>query len=268
MNALSAASIALIEAAPVDAVGSWRRDRVQVFDLPEGKVIVKGHRPMRSPWRYWLLNGVARLLGSPYVRAVPMHGGLLSQTTEIKRLTALQGVGVPVPKVLLVKPDYFVMNYLGADCLGGLINQGHADAFALWKQTCALVLLAHQKGQYLSQCFGRNVIVDGGVRGFIDFEDDPCEVMTLEQAQVRDWLIFLNSTVAMLQIPRTQLDAAIAHALSLETRAIQDALRKAAASMGWFRFLPASAKPLGRDVYRLQAVADALHRWSLKSLSV
>ena len=32
----------------------------------------------------------------------------------------------------------------------------------------------------------------------IDFEDDPLEVMSLEQAQARDWLAYLHSSARLL----------------------------------------------------------------------
>jgi tRNA A-37 threonylcarbamoyl transferase component Bud32 len=257
---LSASSIAQIEASPV-----WRRDRLEIFDLPEGQVIVKGQRVERGQWRYRLLNTIAALVGSVYLRAVPMYGGAHSQSIEIARLHALRQAGLPVPDVLHVTPEYFVMCYLGRECLGSLINAGQPQAFALWRETCAHLHAVHAAGQYISQCFGRNVIVGERVYGFIDFEDDPLEAFTLLQAQVRDWMIFFHSTLGMLQIPRAQLDESVAQVLAAERADIRAELHKLARSVGWLRHLPAKPGILGRDLYRVQSAARALHHWTTHS---
>jgi hypothetical protein len=257
---LSAASVAQIEAS-----AHWRRDRVQIFDLPEGQVIVKGHRPLRSAWRHRLLNVIAWIFRAPHFRAVPVHGGAQSQAIEIRRLQALAQVNIPVPMILHVAPDYFVMRYLGEHCLGTLINIGHLDAYRLWEQAGKSLRQAHAAGQYMSQCFGRNVIVDSELRGFIDFEDDPLEVFSLQQAQVRDWLIFLHSTLAFLRISQSQLDAGVAKLLADESLEIRQGLRQLAQSIGWLRHLPANPKTLGRDLYRVQSAARALHHWATHS---
>lgn len=257
---LSAASIAKIEAST-----GWRRDRVEIFDLSEGRVIVKGHRPVRSPWRHRVLNVIAWAFRSPYLRAVPVHGGARSQSIEIQRLQALAAAGVPAPKIWYVASDYFVMNYLGEHCLGSLINIGHPDAHRLWEQAGVQLSQAHAAGQYMSQCFGRNVIVEDDLQGFIDFEDDPLEVLSLQQAQVRDWLIFLHSTLAFLKVSQKQLDAGVAQLLALESPQIREALRQVALSIGWLRHLPPKPGILGRDLYRVQSAARALHHWAIHS---
>lgn len=257
MSQLSGSSIAIIEAAT-----GWRQDRVQPFDLPEGRVIVKAHRPVRGAWRYRLLSLLAASLKAPYLRAVPMHGGAWSQQIELRRLAALKQAGVPVADVLHVADDYFVMSYLGADCLGTLINMGHPDAYALWHKACLALVATHAAGQYMSQCFGRNVIVDQDLRGFIDFEDDPLEVLTLRQAQVRDWVIFLHSTLARLQVSCDQIDRAIANVLATEHPQVIDDLRALAVSIGWLRHLPSRPWVLKRDIHRVQAASRALHRWA------
>lgn len=262
VSQLSPASIARIESAPMGQRGSWRYERVQIFDLPEGPVIVKGHREPHGQWRYQTLNAIAFMMDAPYLRAVPVHGGERSQAIELARLAALKAAGVPVPEVMHVATDYFVMRYLGRECLGSLINAGHPDAANLWREVCACMRTAHAAGQYLSQSFGRNVIVTQRVMGFIDFEDDPLEIFSLQQAQVRDWLLFLHSTLGMLQVPRAQLELMLAQELAAEREDIRAELRKLALSIGWLRHLPANPKTLGRDVYRAQSAASFLYQWA------
>ena len=99
-----------------------------------------------------------------------------------------------MPEVHHVAGDYFVMSYLGSNDLARALREQGSGAYGLWMAAMEHLLLVHARGQYLSQCFARNIIVSDDFRGMIDFEDDPLEVMTLEQAQARDWLIFLQSS--------------------------------------------------------------------------
>lgn len=259
------------EVARIEAATQWREHRVQVFDFAVGRAIVKGHRPRRRPTRHRALNAVAGLVGVPLLRAVPVHGGAASQAVELRRLAALQAVAAPVPEVLHVADDYFVMQWLGQTHLALALSDGAANAFALWQQAAQAILDVHRHGQYLSQCFGRNVIVaegDGGlqVAGLIDFEDDPLEVMTLPEAQVRDWMIYLQSTLWQLPAQATQVDAVLDAWLQAERAEVRQLFARACRRVGWLRHLPAN-RSLGRDTYAVQVVAAAAHRWSQRARS-
>jgi tRNA A-37 threonylcarbamoyl transferase component Bud32 len=259
MSQLSDSSIALIEAATV-----WREKRVQVFDLPEGKVIVKGHRPLRGPWMHRILNVLAKLLRVPMMQAVPVYGGARSQEVELRRLAALAAAGAPVPKVLHVGQDYFVMSYLGASNLAGQLSGRGFAAFALWREAAEQIVKVHAGGQYLSQCFGRNVIVDQSApepifAGLIDFEDDPVDVMSVQEAQVRDWLIFLQSTVYVLNAPPDVLKTSLRELFSKESSELRQALLQSCRKLVWLRHLPRSRKPWGKDTVMIPAAAQAMH---------
>jgi tRNA A-37 threonylcarbamoyl transferase component Bud32 len=192
-----------------------------------------------------------------------VHGGARAQAVELARLGALQAAGLPVPRVLHVAPDYFVMSYLGSSHLASLLNVQGFAAYPLWRTVAQQVVQVHAAGQYLSQCFGRNMIVDRthGDRfaGVIDFEDDPLEVMSLEQAQVRDWLVFLQSTVWALNAPPAVLKAALTQLLSQESPALREAVLASARRLRWLRHLPRSRKPWGKDTVMIQAAAQAMH---------
>jgi tRNA A-37 threonylcarbamoyl transferase component Bud32 len=259
MSELSQESIAQIETAQ-----GWRANRVEVFDLPEGKVIVKGHRPLRGPWRHRVLNGLAALFRVPMMKAVPVHGGAQSQEVELRRIAALQAAGQPVPRVMHVAPDYFVMNFLGKSHLAGVLSGQGFAAYSIWRMVAEQVVRVHASGQYLSQCFGRNMIVDrssGESRfaGMIDFEDDPLEVMSLQEAQVRDWLVFLQSTVYVLNAPPSVLKAVLTELFSKESPELRLALLQNCRKLLWLRHLPRSRKPWGKDTVMIQAAAQAMH---------
>jgi hypothetical protein len=263
MSQLSAASIARIESSQGEQ--SWRTRRVQVFDLPEGKVIVKGQRPKRGPWRHRILRWIGQILRAPMVRPVPVPGGAQSQAIEVKRLEQMSASAVPVPQVLHVADEYFVMRYLGDSDLAIQLRLLGLEAFGLWRQAAIYLIQTHDAGHYLSQCFARNIVIgrqseDLFVAGLIDFEDDPVVVMTLLEAQVRDWMLFLQSTLFGLNAPAHVLQPVLTELLNRENPQVRDALLQHAKGLTWLRHLPTSRKIFGKDFVSIQATAHALYR--------
>lgn len=252
--------ISLTAVARIEASTLWREKRVEIMDLPEGRMLVKGQRAVRSPWPHRVLNLFAWMAGVPYLKAVPVHGGSRSQAIEIERLQALRHAGLAVPEVHHVAGDYFVMSYLGSNDLARALREQGAGAYGLWMAAMEHLLLVHAKGQYLSQCFARNIIVSDDFRGMIDFEDDPLEVMTLEQAQARDWLVFLQSSLWNLGLAPEQLEAALQQVLSRELPSVRQVLAHAARRLSWLRHLPTNRRIWGKDFVSLQAVGQAMYR--------
>lgn len=252
---ISAESLQRIEQSP-----TWRQRRVEVFDLPEGRLLVKGQRAPRGPWAHRWLNFLARVAGVPYLKAVPVHGGPQAQAIEVMRLQVLGAAGLPVPRVQHVAPQYFVMDYLGPKDLAQRLREQGVAAFDLWEAGLRAVLQVHQRGQYLSQCFARNLLVSERIEAFIDFEDDPLEAMTLYQAQARDWLAYLHSTLYNLGAPAEQVDAVLRRVWAEETPEVRHLLRHAAGRLSWLRWFPRNRKRWGKDFVSLQAVGAALHR--------
>lgn len=258
---LSPSELAQIAQSPV-----WRQRRIEVRDTSAGKVIVKGQRAPRHPARYQLLNGIARVLGVPFLKAAPMHGGAHAQAVEAARLRVLHAAGAPVPELLHVAPDHIVMRWLGDAHLGDLLQARHPQAEALWQAGAQALLQAHAAGQYLSQGFARNMIVDTHTEpprlaGVIDFEDDPLEVMSLPEAQVRDWLTYLHSTLWTLPLPLAEVDARLDASLAAESALVRHQFLHACRQLGWLRHLPRGRR-WGRDTLALRAVAAAAHRYA------
>lgn len=252
--------ISLTAVARIESSSIWRKNRVEVMDLPEGRMLVKGQRALRSAWPHRVLNTFAWMAGVPYLKAVPVHGGARSQAIEITRLQALREAGLAVPEVHHVAADYFVMSYLGSNDLARALREQGPDAYDLWIAAMKHLLQVHAAGQYLSQCFARNIIVSDTFMGMIDFEDDPLEVMTLEQAQARDWLIFLQSSLYNLGLAPGRLDAALRTVLEQELPQVRSVLDHAARRLSWLRHLPTNRKIWGKDFVSLQAVGVAMYR--------
>jgi len=157
----------------------------------------------RSAWlkRYgggqrWLalraLDGIARRLDAQALRPPPHHAGAHAKQVELRRLSELESQGVPVPAVLGEGSDTLILDDQGPT-LASHLRTAQADPQrldALAATAARAIHDAHRRGAYLGQPLPRNMTFDGERIGFIDFEEDPLEVMTLQQAQARDWLMF------------------------------------------------------------------------------
>ncbi|MBQ9578429.1 MAG: phosphotransferase [Ottowia sp.] len=252
----------------IESAQHWREGGVEMLDAPDaGRIAVKGQRAPRSAVLYRLLKGAGTLLGVPCLNAAPPVGGSAGQAMEVARLRALHAAGARVPQVLHVDgaQGFFVMQWLGGEHLADVLQRGAPQAAALWREAGDELLRVHAAGQYLGQAFARNIIVGEGGRlaGMVDFEDDPAQVMSLEDAQTRNWLEFLHGTLWMLPLPREEMDATLDAWLAAEPPAVQQRFARACQRLAWLRRLPKHRR-WGRDTVALQAAGAAAHRWLLR----
>lgn len=257
---MRAEDVARIKASP-----DWRHHRVEVFDTADGRVIVKGQRPARNQALLKTYNGLVKALGAGSLRTVPSAGGAEAQAVEVRRLRELAAAGVRVPRVVHVDDEFFVMEFLAgmnlAELLDSRAHDGEATLIA-WGRGLELLHSIHQRGQYLSQASARNLMhtADGLVP--IDLEEDPLVCMTLAQAQARDWLLYLQSTVWLLPHPRGVLQS-IWNKVARDAPSLQsEALARTVGQLAWLRHLPRKRKPWGRDIVSAQAAAAFLHEWA------
>lgn len=140
------------------------------------------------------LRRLAERLELPALLPPPRHGGGQAQQVEARRLRQLRELDVRVPKVLGEGESALLLSHLG-ETLASRLRQADGDAGridALAGETVDAIAAAHRRGAYFGQLLPRNIIHSRsrGI-GFIDFEEDPLEVMTLPQAQARDWVMFV-----------------------------------------------------------------------------
>ncbi|NUZ08177.1 hypothetical protein [Piscinibacter koreensis] len=238
---------------------SGRPRRVDKLVLDGVEAVVKRQRPARGAWRARVVNALARAVGLPWLQAVPAHGGLEGQAVELRRLAGLATAGVRVPRVLHVDPTFFVMERLPGHSLVKLIERAApGQRVGPWKEGLAAIADVHARGQYLSQAFARNFIATPSGLAMIDFEDDPLEAMSLEDAQARDWLAYLHSTLWLLDAPAAITRAAFEAALAPEAASIRNRVHLAAKRLGGLRRLPTRRRPWGREVVSLQALGALL----------
>lgn len=164
------------------------------------KVWIRKAGRHNARWRYALLGMVARYLKLGVLKPVPSLGGEPAIATESKRLYELRAAGIAVPELLAVRKNALMFGNLEGIPLDTQIRQeaeaGKSDA---WLAGLEAIARVHKKRQFLSQAFARNMMSDGKNISFLDFEDDPSEVLTIAQCQARDWLCYIHSTALILK---------------------------------------------------------------------
>jgi tRNA A-37 threonylcarbamoyl transferase component Bud32 len=237
------------------------------------RVWLKKAGPRHGKWGYRVMAAVARMVRLDIIKPVPNPGGEAAIATEARRLKQLAAAGLRVPVVLAQQADGLLISDLGESGRATVVLQerldqaaaaGPAALLAVWREGLAAIAAVHVRGQHLSQAFDRNLVqCSDGTIGYIDFEDDPAEVMTLAECQARDWLSYLHSTAMMLEAAAPQAAGQQWHAaLAGVSDEVRERIANAARRMKWAQKLPASRR-WGRDTQRVRAVARLLGRWHL-----
>jgi len=246
----------------IEASQGWRQHRVEMFDLPEGRVVVKGQRSARGPWRFRVLSALARLTSNPLLRPVPAPGGAAAQATEVARLRSLAASGVQVPELMHQGADYIVLRRIEGQPLQDQFTGEVGVALRAFTQGLDGLIDLHRRGQYLSQGFARNMLAAPDGLWYIDFEDDPLQVMDLPDAQARDLLSYLLSAVWINRASRADLMSVWSATARSVAPDVMQRVRVAASGLSWLRRLPRERKPWGRDVVTVQALAEFLYHWN------
>lgn len=200
--------------------------------------------PQPPAWRYQLLAGVARVLGQPAMQPVRPHGGNAGLRVEARRIRALGEARLRAPTLLDEADDWLLLSDLGQLTLESLIRHAaKTERLMWWHRGADYILQAHQANQYLSQAFARNFVwSDDAGLGALDFEDDARATMSLADAQVRDWLPYLFSSVMYFEDCLPTLCAALAERMQHEPLAVRAGLATALRRTAWVRaarWLPA-----------------------------
>ncbi|QNK70903.1 hypothetical protein [Variovorax sp. PAMC26660] len=235
------------------------------------RVWLKKAGPRHGKWGYRVMAAVARMVRLDIIKPVPNPGGEAAIATEARRLKQLAAAGLRVPTVLAQQADGLLISDLGESGRATVVLQerldhaaatGPAALLAVWREGLVAIAAVHLCGQHLSQAFDRNLVqCPDGVIGYIDFEDDPAEVMTLAECQARDWLSYLHSTAMMLEAAAPQAAGLHWHAaLAGVNEEVRERIANAARRMKWAQKLPASRR-WGRDTQRVRAVARLLGQW-------
>lgn len=241
----------------IDSVYRRQSSRACRIETPDGAVVVKGQRAARDAIRYELLSWLAKLLGTPVIKPVPIHGGLQAQCVEVNRLSRLASAGLSVPAVLYEAEHYFVMQGFTGVPLDSKLTLPKEHSTPAFERGLKAISHIHSSGECLSQGFARNILInDADGIWFIDHEDNPLEVLSLPQAQARDWLLYLLSTVWLNRSHWVDWQARWLDTLEKTAPVVKSELTVATLRLRWLQWLPRSRKVLGRDLAQAQALAE------------
>ncbi len=234
------------------------KDQTSSMSTTQGqeRVWVKRYSSGSRRWRMHLLNWVVGWMQLPALRA-PLGGGAEhSCAVELRRLSELAALGVRVPRVIASSKRELLLSDLGTTLALQLRQADQISAAHLYLSAIAAIARAHAAGTYLGQPQARNIVVDAQQRiGFIDFEEDPAEVMTLAEAQCRDWLLFASGTLRHLPFADERISDGLRSGLSQADPAVRAAL---AASLQRLQPVRQISARLGRRARGMAAAIDAL----------
>ncbi|SEK74443.1 hypothetical protein SAMN05428989_0716 [Pseudoxanthomonas sp. GM95] len=210
------------------------------------------------------LDFIAQRMGMGPLRPPPHRVGGEALDTEARRLGELAAQHVHVPQVLGRGKDSLVLSDNGRSLAGWLRDARDEEGCdRLVRLALQAIGQAHATGAYFGQPLPRNMTFDGRRIGFIDFEEDPLEVMDLAQAQARDWLMFGYGVARYYEQRPEALQALMQEAMSGETRDVNAQTHQVT---GRLQRLAAVCNRLGRRARRLSHAVLVLH--SATTLSV
>lgn len=226
---------------------------------------LKSYGGGRRRLRLRALDLAARRLGVPALRPPPHRVGADGRETEQRRLLELAACDVRVPSILGEGDTFLLLSDIG-ETLSARLRRCPAEEAGRWVGRAARSLAqVHARGGYIGQPLARNLTVDEHGRiGFLDFEEDPGEIMSLQQAQIRDWLIFAAGTSGYFRDPDRDLSRIIAASLDGGCEEVRLGLGHAAQRLG---FVESATRWLGHRARRLGGAVQALRRaawvWAL-----
>ena len=188
------AETSLKAAAEAAFLNSTSRTVVFVYDgnrYVAKRLAEKPRKLMQTLFMRWL---VKRVTGQPLpMRTLALSEAAGSMDFEARRLQTLGAAGVRVPRVALVTPEYFVLDYCGT-VVASLLENWLQDE---WRSE--LLRLArelgefHQAGHWHGGAQIKNITLQDGVSYRIDFEENFGEFLPLHAVQAADLVLFLNS---------------------------------------------------------------------------
>ena len=170
--------------------------RALVFEHAGKRHVVKklAAKPRRLIQTLFMRWAVKRLTGQPLpLRTLALSEAAGSMAFEANRLKALAAAGVRVPRVALLTPEFFVLDYCGT-VVATLLEDWDAPT---WRRE--LLQLAtelgefHRAGHWHGGAQIKNITLQDGLSYRIDFEENFGEFLPLAVTQTADLILFLNS---------------------------------------------------------------------------
>lgn len=232
------------------------------------QIMVQGHRawckvyqtPSRSRrivTRAW--NQLTNQLDVSPLRSPPAaQGEEAAKQLELRRIRELQAQGVLVPEVLGEGANMLLLGDMGPSLSSRLKqSNGTDETDSMVHRTIAAIADAHRRGAYLGQAFARNITITDEHIGFIDFEEDPLQVMTLPEAQARDWLLFSAGVARYYDGRVSALSRLLGEGLPQAANDVADEIHRTTGRLGFVqrctRHLGHRARAIGAAITSLDA---------------
>lgn len=141
-----------------------------------------------------LLDRLARSLSIEALRPPPHYCGEKALGNEMRRVREMQDADVNVPDVIGHGRATLLLSDIGAS-LSSCLKKASSDQVArdrMVRMAVEAIADVHAKDLYLGNPVPRNMTFDNQCIGFLDFEEDPGEIMASSVAQSRDWLLFVH----------------------------------------------------------------------------
>lgn len=170
--------------------------RALVFEHDGRRYVVKklAAKPRKLVQTLFMRWAVKRITGQPLpMQTLALAEAAGSMDFEARRLRTLAAAGVRVPRVALVTPEFFVLDYCGI-VAAQLLEDWDAPT---WRRE--LTRLARELGEFhaAGHWHGgaqiKNITLNDGQSWRIDFEENFGEFLPLTAAQAADLVLFLNS---------------------------------------------------------------------------
>lgn len=156
------------------------------------KIWVKQSEQKNSKFIPLLTHFISKLSNNPLY--YPSVESRLPLKREAQRLNLMKEKGFNVPTVLLSHENYLVMTDIGPSVKDWLTDKNTATYQRQHILLAAATALAklHQHHRWHGRPALRDLCWDGSQIGFIDFEEDPHQHLSIDQCMVRDVLIFVH----------------------------------------------------------------------------
>lgn len=168
-------------------------ERVFTLELDGRRLWIK--RPGRDKRKlgHRLQLVAAWLTGIEMLRPTVSRGGSDAAALELGRTERLRRAGLPVPTVAAVGDGYFATEHSGRTLMDLVDTRPSTEIFQLVRRAAALLASVHRRGLCLGRPSLKDISVEGPRVTFLDLEEAPETVMSLEDACIRDVWLFLTS---------------------------------------------------------------------------
>lgn len=187
---------------------SLKNQRHRAFPLVwEGKTLwIKQAIPSKENFFHKVQKVISSLFSwyIPLLKPTVCLGGAEALREEAYRLKKWQKAGIKVPEVMAFEGPWMALTHQGVALSFVLENHRHAhpekdlDRLNLVMRAAQEVIHVHKLGFCLGSGRLRDIVYDGVDFYFIDGEEDPSQVMSLEAAQARDLLFFILTSLRHL----------------------------------------------------------------------